>query len=127
MIKWLIIDDDSEDQDIFEIALREVNTTLELIRASNGLEALQLLRSFDPAAYPDKIFLDINMPKMDGRECLRELKKDEQLKSIPVIIYSTSSDQRDRAELLHLGATSFLTKPSNLPDVVNIIRSFVPG
>lgn len=122
MNTWLIIDDDPEDQEIFEIALREVDTSIKLEKASNGLDALQKLALLERSALPGLIFLDLNMGQMDGRECIVELKKDEALKHIPVFIYSTSSDKRDINELTALGATRYIVKPSDLGDLIDILK-----
>jgi CheY-like chemotaxis protein len=73
------------------------------------MEALSLLK--DPSITPDYIFLDLNMPRMDGKECLKEIRKRNHLKEIPVIIFTTSAAEKDKDEAKRLGATSFITKP----------------
>ncbi len=109
----MIVDDDADDRDFFCHVLEEIDSSIECIVAVNGEDALNVLRK-DAIQLPDFIFLDLNMPKMDGRKCLAELKKDVKLKNIPVIIFTTSSDRKD-VEVTHkLGATYFLTKPSDL-------------
>ncbi len=108
----MIVDDDKDDRFFFRSAIRKNNPSFECIEAENGVEALQQLRSTD--ALPDFIFLDLNMPKMDGRECLMELKKDKILKNIPVIIYSTSEYKLDKEVTKELGADFFLTKLSDI-------------
>ncbi len=89
----MIVDDDKDDRFFFRSAIRKNNPTFECIEAENGVDALEQLRKAEQL--PDFIFLDLNMPKMDGRECLKELKKDKTLKKIPVIIYSTSTKLSD--------------------------------
>jgi CheY-like chemotaxis protein len=81
----MIVDDDKDDRFFFCSAIRKNNPSYECIEAENGADALKQLRT--TKQLPDFIFLDLNMPKMDGRECLKELKKDETLKKIPVIIW----------------------------------------
>nr|MBA3987094.1 response regulator [Flavobacteriales bacterium] len=81
----MIVDDDKLDRSFFRSAIRKNNPSYECIEAKDGNDALDQLRNANKL--PDIIFLDINMPKMDGRECLVELKKDKTLKKIPVIIY----------------------------------------
>jgi CheY-like chemotaxis protein len=92
--------------------------------AEDGEDALKQLRS--PAQLPDYIFLDLNMPGMDGTQCLSELKKDTKLKDIPVIIYSTSGYRKDMDFTHILGASHYITKlsdiymlPEEITDAVN--------
>lgn len=119
MARWLIIDDDPEDQEIFELALENVDSSIELIKAFNGWDGLNKLKGMD--ALPNLIFLDLNMGVMDGRECIVELKRDGNLSQIPVVIYSTSSDQRDVTELTNLGAARFITKPTDVNRLMTIL------
>lgn len=108
----MIVDDDKDDRFFFRSAIRKNNPSFECLEAENGNDALQQLRTAE--ALPDFIFLDLNMPKMDGRECLIELKKDKTLKNIPVIIYSTSEYKLDKEVTKELGADFFLTKLSDI-------------
>lgn len=105
----LLVDDDDDDQEIFNLALEDANPTMNCITAKDGIEALSILKA--NSFTPDYIFLDLNMPLMDGKECLREIRKMQHLNHVPVIIFSTSSAQRDMMETKQLGATSFITKP----------------
>ena len=109
---FMIIDDDEDDRMFFKQALNEMLTSSLSLEAKDGIEALQLLGKTERK--PDYIFLDINMPRMDGRECLLELKSDATLKSIPVIMYSTSFTDDSIAELLALGASGYLNKPTDM-------------
>ena len=108
----MIVDDDKEDRFFFSSAIRKYNPSFECVEAENGVDALEQLRM--GAELPDFIFLDLNMPKMDGKECLIELKKDNALKNIPVIIYSTSDYKVDKEISKQLGADYFLTKLSDI-------------
>ncbi len=108
----MIIDDDADDRMLFKEALKEMLPPSICLEANGGIEALQLLRKAEQL--PDFIFLDINMPRMDGRECLKELKKDAKLTHIPVIMYSTSFTDKSIAEFRKLGASSYLNKPMNI-------------
>ena len=76
---------------------------------------------------PDFIFLDINLPKMDGFECLEEIKKDAGLKDIPVIIYTTSKSKKDYEKSQLLGAAGFLSKPSLFQEFKNELKSILRG
>ena len=109
----LLVDDDQDDVEFFTVALKEIEPDSVCFVANDGNEALVMLR-FGMQQLPDYIFLDLNMPLMNGRECLAELKKDERLKDIPVIICTTSSDQRDKDATEKLGAMYFFTKPLSL-------------
>jgi CheY-like chemotaxis protein len=107
--KCLLIDDDEDDKEIFCIALKQVDPSIDCVTASDGREALSILNN---ASYtPDYIFLDLNMPRMDGKECLTEIRKRDRLARVPVIIFTTSSAERDKEETKRLGANSFITKP----------------
>ncbi len=109
---FLIVDDDLDDVSFFHEAIEALYPSPVCRSAVNGEDCLRLLR-MDTKILPDLIFLDLNMPRMDGRQCLIELKQDERLKDIPVIIYTTSDHQRDREEMLKLGAAYFLTKSTS--------------
>lgn len=108
----MIVDDDEDDRFFFRSAIRKNNPSFECIEAKNGDDALKQLGK--TKNLPDFIFLDLNMPKMDGRQCLIELKKDKTLKEIPVIIYSTSEYNVDINLTKELGADYFLTKLSDI-------------
>jgi CheY-like chemotaxis protein len=116
-----LIDDDADDQHVFAEALSEVDDSISLLTASNGLDALETLRRA-PSRLPDLIFLDLNMPKMNGKQFLKEIKSTAQLSNIPVVIYSTSSARVDREETLDLGASDFIVKPNSYGEVRNAIR-----
>jgi CheY-like chemotaxis protein len=117
----LNVDDDQEDREFFCEALREIDSSIICLTAKSGTEALAILQNHMPL--PDFIFLDINMPMMDGKQCLKELKTIPELKHIPVIMYSTSTDTREIKECYKLGAEDFLIKPNNYQKLVNDITS----
>jgi DNA-binding response OmpR family regulator len=108
-----LIDDDDDDQEIFSLALNTIDENISFVTANDGIEALRKLQT-EGAFTPHFIFLDLNMVRMSGRECLREIKKIPHLKNIPVIIYSTSSEQKDITETLLLGATDYIVKPPSI-------------
>lgn len=110
-LTFLIIDDDTDDCEFFCEAISEIDSSAKCLTVNNGEDALIKLRS-GLEDLPDYIFLDLNMQRMDGRKCLAELKKDDRLKNIPVIILTTSKSQKDKDETRVLGASYFLTKPS---------------
>ena len=108
-----LVDDDLDDQEIFALAVEDLKAPIHCVTAVDDIEALNRLRS-DESFIPDFIFLDLNMPRMNGKQCLLEIRKIERLLRTPVIIYSTSSNRRDIDETLRLGAAHFLTKPSSI-------------
>ena len=109
----LFVDDDIDDQEIFSFAVQGLNKPINLVTAGDGLEALEILKA-DKTYIPDCIFLDLNMPRMNGKECLPEIRKLSWLKDVPIIIYTTSSDERDKTDTRQLGASDFMTKESSI-------------
>jgi CheY-like chemotaxis protein len=109
----LFIDDDADDRAIFGEATSLIDPSIQRLYATNGLEALQLLEQ-ENALIPDLIFLDINMPVMNGMECLVELKKIEALQQTPIIICSTSIYPDNQQQFEALGADFYLVKPNTL-------------
>ena len=116
----MIVDDDPDNIEFFCDALSEIDPTIKCIGARGGEEELTLLK--ENTALPDIIFLDINMPKMDGKQCLECFKSDVNLSSIPVIMYTTSRSQDDFDATKKLGAIYFLTKPSNFSELKDAIK-----
>jgi len=105
-----LVDDDVDDQLFFTDALREIDSNISCAIANNGREALDYLRKM--TLLPEILFLDLNMPFMNGYECLSHLKNELRLSRIPVVIFTTSNDPKD-AEITHqLGAEVFLSKPN---------------
>ncbi|HZH37288.1 MAG TPA: response regulator [Flavisolibacter sp.] len=122
-INILIVDDDADDRELFIDAIKEVDSEIECTTAVDGKQALeQLKNSYD--SLPDFIFLDLRMPRLSGKKCLLQIKNDERLKSIPVIIYTTSRDVEEAKELQELGAVHFISKPGD-PEEIYYVVSFV--
>jgi CheY-like chemotaxis protein len=107
-----LIDDDIDDVELFRDALEEVAPSVSFQFANDGHEAVRTLTE-EKGALPDMIFLDISMPVFSGLQCLASFKKDQQLKDVPVIIYSTSSQEREIRVAHELGALAFVTKPND--------------
>ena len=119
-LRLLIVDDDADDRMFFIDAVQEIDETIQCVVAKDGLHALELLT--DPAVeLPDIIFLDLRMPRFNGKRCLVEIKASDRLKNIPVFIYTTSTDVKESTELKNLGATHFISKPHSPEDVYYII------
>jgi response regulator RpfG family c-di-GMP phosphodiesterase len=112
-ITCLLIDDDIDDHEIFKIALAQVNQSINCISINESKEAIEKL-STDTSFTPDIIFVDINMPVLNGIECLAEIKKIDHLKNVPVIFYSTFADPEKLGEMKELGAAEYFEKPSDI-------------
>ena len=125
MIKrFLLIDDDRDDRDLFVEALAEIDDAILCDLAEDGREAINKLES-KTFARPNVIFLDVNMPVMSGWECLLQLKRNDNLKNVPVIMYSTSSHSRDRQIAAELGASYFFTKPNGFGELISFINATI--
>jgi len=111
----LLVDDDEDDQFFFVDTLKEFAPDIACFIASNGMEAMELLQS--AALLPSLIFLDLNMPVMNGFECLDQIKREKRFREIPVIIYSTSSDPITVKKINEMGANAFFRKPSDFPSM----------
>ena len=118
----LLIDDDEDDHDIFREAISIVKPNCTMTFAKDGEQGLTQLNS---GLRPDFIFLDVNMPKMDGKEFLMNVKGNPDLKKIPVIIYSTSKHKSALGEYIALGATNYITKPSEFNLLLSYLKSIL--
>ena len=108
----LIIDDDEDDKEMLFEVVTEMYEGVSLLKASSGAEGLQMLEKME--RLPDYIFLDLNMPRMSGIQCLEFLKSNEEFRSIPVVIYTTSKSAEHEDETKKLGAAHFITKPISI-------------
>jgi CheY-like chemotaxis protein len=122
LVKCLLIDDDLDDHEIFSMALEEIPLDVKLTSAYNATQALDMLKSGKIS--PDFIFLDLNMPRINGKQCLVEIKNLPLAESIPVIIYSTSSEIKDLLEVQRLGAEAYIVKSSSIKDLVAALTDF---
>ena len=122
----LLVDDNPEDVILMEEVLREAMLEVKLNITSNGVDALSFLRcegGFIHSPRPDLILMDLNMPGMNGHETLAEIKKDPDLKAIPVIILSTSSSDEDIRTAYQLQASCYVTKPVDLDQYIHMVKS----
>lgn len=113
-----LIDDDLDDQEIFCMALDELNPMIKRVMASDGEEGIMKL-CLNTQAPPDYIFLDLNMPRMNGIECLKEIKKLKHLQNTKIVMYSTTDASNVREVTKDLGADDFIIKP---PSVVKLVE-----
>lgn len=118
-----LIDDDLEDQEIFEMALEETGINANLCCFSNVSTGIEQLTSFEKK--PEFLFLDLNMPKINGLECLKMLSELSFKNSIKVIIYSTSSNINDINKTKALGAHDYLIKPVNFNGLVESLTNIL--
>jgi len=116
-----LIDDDEDDQLLFRDALKQIDKGITFFKADNGIEALKLLEP--PQVFPDIIFLDLNMPVMNGFEFLAEVKKFEHLQHVPIVIFTTSSNPDHVLQTHSLGARAFITKPASFPALRNKLNA----
>jgi chemotaxis family two-component system response regulator Rcp1 len=123
----LLVEDCEEDVELTRYAFRGVQAPFALYVATDGADALNFLRKQEPyanAPRPDVILLDLNMPGMDGRELLTELKRDDDLKAIPAIVLTTSSAPDDIQYAFRSQAAGFITKPPELERFSQVIKDF---
>jgi CheY-like chemotaxis protein len=122
----LLVEDCPGDVRLTRDAFREVNPTIDLHVATDGTEAMAFLRREAPhvsAPRPDLILLDLNLPKIDGREVLANIKASEDLKTIPTVILTTSIMQLDIEQSYHLQANCYLSKPVQLDQFESLVKS----
>lgn len=129
----LVVEDSDEDFEALQRAIRKTSIACQIQRCSEGDEALSFLFSQDlreklfplSAFPPSLILLDLNLPGMDGRDILMRLKQDETLKSIPVVVLSTSNNPKDIRECYSLGANAYIIKPIDAVKFKRTIQLFV--
>jgi two-component system, chemotaxis family, response regulator Rcp1 len=125
-IEILLVEDNPGDVRLTREALREGKVRNNLHVASDGVEALRFLRRADgmsEAVRPDLILLDLNLPRKDGREVLHELKSDPMLRSIPVVILTSSQAEQDISRAYDLHANCYVTKPVDLEQFITVVKS----
>lgn len=128
MNKILLVEDNPDDVDLTMLALEKNNITGELAVARDGVEALEYLNGTgkfagrDRTLLPKLIVLDLKMPRMDGHEFLRLIRADERTRLLPVVVFTTSNEERDKSESYKLGANSYLTKPVDYKKFVDTIQ-----
>ena len=122
----LLVEDNPGDVRLTKEALKDAKVLNEIYVAKDGVEAMEFLHkkgSFVEAPTPDMILLDLNLPRKDGREALVEIKAKPALQHIPIIILTTSKEQKDIAFSMKAGAELFITKPATFDEWVEMIKS----
>jgi len=118
----LLVDDDPDDQEVFLNALSDVSASALCLVAADGDRALEILHNEE--TIPDYIFLDLNMPRMNGFEFLAAMKKSKILKDIPVIVYSTTSQPTQIEKAKKLGAADFFTKTYKYQELCALLEKY---
>ena len=127
-IEILIVEDNAGDVGLIEEVFEEAKINNNIHVAEDGEEAVLYLRGegkFLGSPRPDIILLDLNLPNKDGREVLREIKEDEKLKNIPVVVLTTSNAERDILGAYNLHANAYVTKPLDFDQFINVVGSIV--
>jgi two-component system, chemotaxis family, response regulator Rcp1 len=125
-IEVLLVEDSPGDVRLTQEAFRDANKSIHLQVAFDGVEAMALLRRkgiHANAPRPDLILLDLNLPKMDGREVLTQIKADDSLKTIPTVILTTSEAEADIVQSYQLQANCYLAKPVQFDEFATLVRS----
>jgi CheY-like chemotaxis protein len=123
LIHIVVADDDEDYRFLFEQSLQETGIGSTLSFASNGIEVIDLLSTMSMP--PDIIFLDINMPKMDGLTALERIRANEAFTKVPIIIFSCTQDPGKIGEAYQKGATLYVSKPCNFFDYLSLLRSLL--
>jgi len=118
----LLADDDDDDCLFFKEALDETSINAALSIVHDGVQLMDFLETNTPNNFPDVLFLDLNMPRKNGLECLAEIKADEKLKKLPVIIFSTSLDSEIVNNLYKNGASYYIRKPGDFSKLKKVIE-----
>lgn len=122
----LIAEDDADDRFLLKAAFEENGFKDTLRFVENGVEVLEYLNSVksqDQIVLPRLILLDLNMPKKDGREVLKEIKQDTRFKNIPVVIFSTTNNEQEMKRCYELGANSYITKPNSFESLLKTVAA----
>lgn len=125
-VEILLVEDNPGDVRLTQEALKDGRVMVNLTVASDGVEAMEILHrrgTHENRRRFDLILLDLNLPRKNGREVLEEIKADEELKRIPVIVMTTSKAEQDVHKAYNLNANCYVTKPVDLDDFLNVVRS----
>lgn len=124
MVRIFIAEDDEDDLELFESAIREIKPDAQIIPAADGLCLFENFNNKTPPL-PDIIFLDINMPKMNGYECLRRIREQPMLEHVPVVVLSTSTVKKDIDYMWEGGANCYIKKPNTFNEFKLVLKSVI--
>jgi CheY-like chemotaxis protein len=124
-ITCMLIDDDIDDQELFAHALKHLNLSVDFVTANDGVHAIEKI-STDSTLTPYFIFIDVNMPRMSGIECLVEIKKISRVKNVPVYLYSTYADPKTVKEGKKFGAVDLLVKAHSMKELEQTLSKLLP-
>jgi len=122
----MLIDDDFDDQELFGHALKHLDVSVDFVTANDGVHAIEKLKS-DPNLNPYFIFVDVNMPKMNGVECLVEIKKISRVKNVPVYLYSRYIDPKTLKSGRQHGAVDVVVKAHNMKELEQTLAKILPA
>ena len=125
-IQILMVEDSLDDIEITTEALTDAKVRCNLHAVRDGVQAMAYLRrqgEFEDAMRPDVIFLDLNMPRMDGRQVLEQIKSDPKLQKIPVVVLTTSEADEDILKAYELHANCYITKPVDMKQFIKVVRA----
>lgn len=120
-----LVDDDGDDHEIFEMALQQTSLNTTFTSFYSGFELLTHLEANKAKVADPLIFVDLNMPKMNGIELISNLVNDNYLTKYKIVVYSTTSTEQYKQQALSLGASSYLIKPTNFPKLVEALQQII--
>ena len=123
-MRIFIADDDVDDLELFQSAIRDIEPGVEIIAANDGYCLLENLHTKTPPL-PDIIFLDINMPKFNGFECLQQIRQEPRLKHVPVVVLSTSDRKNDVDAMWEHGANCYIKKPNTYSAFKHVLKDII--
>lgn len=116
----VVVDDDADDQFLIQNVFQQTNPAIEVVTLSDGDEILPYLNT--SPSLPELVLLDLNMARQNGMQTLTKLRQDTRFDSLPIVIYSTSSNPQEKAKALASGASDFITKPGDYNDLLKLAR-----
>ncbi len=123
----LIAEDDEDDQFLLRSAFNEINYSIDLVFVSNGIDLLNHFKEFDNGSIsklPSLLVVDLNMPKKNGKEAIKELSSKAYFKNFSTIVFSTTSNDTEKNKCKELGVNDFFVKPSNYKDLIDVVSTF---
>ena len=124
-IHIVLADDDEDDRINFHDAINQVRPTTRITLVNDGAQLMKLLEDLPLADMPSLVFIDLNMPKKNGHECIREIRSNARLKNLTVAIYSTSSTEEDIEQTFIQGANIYIKKPDEFSQLVRVLNEVI--